>query len=53
MQTIWVYGDAESVLAKYPQPPSVNGYLEYGGDAYGNDAYDPLTDGIYGGPQSH
>ena len=24
--------------------PDVSGYLNYGGDAYGNDSYDPLVD---------
>lgn len=39
MQTLWVVGDAEqirSVPLEYSQ-----GYLDYGGDAYGNDTHDP------------
>lgn len=48
MQTSWVFGDAKSILARFPAQPYVNGYLTYGGDAYGNDTYDPFADGIYG-----
>lgn len=44
MQTVWVFGNASSILAKFPSPPYVDGYLEFGGDAYGNDTYDPLVD---------
>ncbi|KEF57337.1 L-ascorbate oxidase [Exophiala aquamarina CBS 119918] len=43
MQTVWVFGNASSILAKFPNPPYINGYLDYGGDAYGNDTYDPLV----------
>ena len=47
MQTIWVFGDAPSILAKFPVQPYVSGYLTYGGDAYGNESYDPFADGVY------
>ncbi|KAL6241434.1 hypothetical protein RBB50_011698 [Rhinocladiella similis] len=43
MQTVWVFGNASSILAKFPTQPYVNGYLSFGGDAYGNDTYDPLV----------
>lgn len=43
MQTVWVFGNASSILARFPAPPYINGYLNYGGDAYGNDTYDPLA----------
>lgn len=46
-QTVWVFGDASSILARFPVQPYINGYLEYGGDVYGNDSYDPFADGIY------
>ncbi|KAI1339851.1 multicopper oxidase [Xylariaceae sp. FL0016] len=42
MQTVWVFGDAASILREIPEP-YVAGYLEYGGSAYGNDSYDPLV----------
>ncbi|KAL7619465.1 hypothetical protein AAE478_010004 [Parahypoxylon ruwenzoriense] len=42
MQTVWVFGDAISILQEIP-PPYISGYLEYGGDAYGNETYDPLV----------
>ena len=42
MQTVWVFGNASSILARFPEVPFVNGYLNYGGDAYGNDTYDPF-----------
>ncbi|KAI5859794.1 putative multicopper oxidase [Durotheca rogersii] len=42
MQTVWVFGDAASILREIP-PPYINGYLEYGGNAYGNETYDPLV----------
>ncbi|CAJ2509494.1 Uu.00g145200.m01.CDS01 [Anthostomella pinea] len=42
MQTAWVYGDAASILKEIPEP-YIAGYLTYGGDAYGNDTYDPLV----------
>lgn len=43
MQTVWVFGDAEEVLSRFPDPPYVDGYLNYGGDAYGNSSYDPFV----------
>lgn len=39
MQTVWVHGDAVDLLSV--GRPDVDGYLEYGGDAYGNSSYDP------------
>ncbi|KAI0595970.1 L-ascorbate oxidase [Biscogniauxia sp. FL1348] len=42
MQTVWVFGDAASILREIPEP-YINGYLDYGGSAYGNDTYDPLV----------
>ncbi|KAI2606758.1 putative multicopper oxidase [Hypoxylon sp. NC1633] len=42
MQTVWVFGDALSILREIP-PPYISGYLDYGGDAYGNETYDPLV----------
>ena len=36
MNTVWVFGDREDVLGKLGEPPYGRGYLEYGGDAYGN-----------------
>ncbi|KAF2731143.1 L-ascorbate oxidase [Polyplosphaeria fusca] len=42
MQTAWVFGDAGEIVAKAPVP-YVQGYLEYGGSAYGNATYDPLV----------
>lgn len=51
MQTVWVFGDAEQVMA-LPKA-DVEGYLTYGGDAYGNSSHAPdvvhfseLNDGI-------
>ncbi|RMZ84255.1 hypothetical protein DV738_g803, partial [Chaetothyriales sp. CBS 135597] len=44
MQTVWVFGNTSEILAKFPSQPYVNGYLTYGGDAYGNSSYDPLVD---------
>ncbi|RMD40596.1 hypothetical protein DV735_g4534, partial [Chaetothyriales sp. CBS 134920] len=44
MQTVWVFGNTSEILAKFPSQPYVNGYLTYGGDAYGNGSYDPLVD---------
>lgn len=39
MQTVWIFGDAKEVMAL----PKVNveGYLTYGGDAYGNSSHTP------------
>lgn len=42
MQTVWVFGDALAILREIP-PPYINGYLDYGGNAYGNETYDPLV----------
>jgi hypothetical protein len=41
MQTVWVFGNIEDILEEIPQP-YIDGYLQYGGSAYGNDTYDPL-----------
>lgn len=39
MQTVWIHGDAKDLLT-IPRP-DVDGYLEYGGDAYGNVSHAP------------
>lgn len=39
MQTVWVFGDTADIL-KLPRP-EVEGYLVYGGGAYGNVTHDP------------
>lgn len=49
MQTVWVFGNEQQIMARFPSEPYVSGYLTYGGDAYGNASYDPLVDGVYGG----
>lgn len=43
MNTVWVFGEAEDILKKFPATPYVNGYLDYGGSAYGSDTTDPLV----------
>ncbi|TLD05506.1 uncharacterized protein PgNI_09088 [Pyricularia grisea] len=43
MQTVWVLGTAAEILKKFPSTPYVNGYLTFGGNAYGNATYDPLV----------
>lgn len=42
MQTVWVMGNA-SEITHGRSPDLVEGYLNYGGDAYGNASYDPLV----------
>ncbi|KAI1469090.1 putative multicopper oxidase [Daldinia caldariorum] len=42
MQTVWVFGDAVSILREIP-PPYISGYLDYGGNAYGSETDDPLV----------
>lgn len=42
MITVWVFGRADEILKKAPSP-YIDGYLTYGGSAYGNDTYDPLV----------
>ncbi|ORY60851.1 L-ascorbate oxidase [Pseudomassariella vexata] len=42
MQTVWVFGNATDILTEIPQP-YLDGYLEFGGSAYGNASYDPLV----------
>ena len=41
MQTVWVFGDAEEIT----QLPTVDveGYLTYGGNAYGNSSHEPVV----------
>ncbi|KAK2591095.1 hypothetical protein QQS21_011229 [Conoideocrella luteorostrata] len=39
MQTVWIHGDAEDIVKV--GRPAVQGYLEYGGDAYGNETHAP------------
>lgn len=41
MQTVWIMGNASEITA-IPQPYA-EGYLSYGGSAYGNASYDPLV----------
>lgn len=42
MQTVWSFGDAADILGRFPDP-YVSGYLDYGGDAYGNATFDPVV----------
>ncbi|QDS68174.1 hypothetical protein FKW77_010455 [Venturia effusa] len=42
MQSVWSFGDAEDILGRFPDP-YVSGYLEYGGDAYGNKTSNPMV----------
>ena len=41
MQSVWVFGDADDIR-KVPKP-MVEGYLHYGGGAYGNTMHDPCV----------
>lgn len=41
MQTVWVMGNSTQITAH--SEPYVQGYLDFGGNAYGNDTYDPLV----------
>ena len=46
MQSVWLFGDAEDIL-KVPKP-MVEGYLIYGGGAYGNVTHDACVVHHYG-----
>ena len=41
MQTVWVMGNATEITHR--TEPYVQGYLKFGGSAYGNASYDPLV----------
>ncbi|KAL8386837.1 hypothetical protein RB595_010353 [Gaeumannomyces hyphopodioides] len=43
MQTVWVFGNASQILARFPQQPYIAGYLDFGGSAYGNGTRDPMV----------
>lgn len=47
MATVWVFGDADSILKKFPSTPYVSGYLDYGSSAYGSDAHDPFVNHFF------
>lgn len=42
MQTVWVFGNESQIFERFPEEPYVQGYLKYGGSAYGNNTYDPF-----------
>lgn len=42
MRTVWVIGNGTQIRVDAPEP-YVQGYLYYGGSAYGNASYDPLV----------
>ncbi|KAI9735469.1 MAG: hypothetical protein M1818_006475 [Claussenomyces sp. TS43310] len=48
MQTVWVMGNA-SEITRGRSPDFMEGYLNYGGDAYGNASYDPLVNHHFDG----
>lgn len=48
MNTVWVFGDASDILKKFPETPFVEGYLQYGGSAYGNATVDPMVNHWFG-----
>lgn len=41
MSTAWIVGNYSQLIDLWPKPPYISGYLDYGGDAYGNATYDP------------
>jgi L-ascorbate oxidase len=43
MNVIWVFGDAKAIKEKFPSPPYIEGYLQYGGSAYGNHTHFPTV----------
>lgn len=43
MATVWVFGDADDILTKFPTLPFTQGYLDYGGSAYGNESVQPVV----------
>jgi FtsP/CotA-like multicopper oxidase with cupredoxin domain len=49
MNTVWVFGERDDLVNKFPQLPYVSGYLEYGGDAYGNETRPPTVEHWFGG----
>ena len=46
MQASWVMGNA-SQITRDVSPDLVEGYMTYGGNAYGNSTYDPLVTHFY------
>ncbi|KAJ4258939.1 Multicopper oxidase aurL2 [Fusarium torreyae] len=47
MATVWVFGDAAAIRSKFPAAPYSQGYLEYGGSAYGSEKYPPSVNHYY------
>ncbi|KPI37991.1 L-ascorbate oxidase [Cyphellophora attinorum] len=45
MQTVWIMGDAADIMQ---DSVGVEGYLEYGGNAYGSEGHAPLVNHHYG-----
>ncbi|KAF2157040.1 multicopper oxidase [Myriangium duriaei CBS 260.36] len=43
MNTVFIFGNAQDMRSKFPLPPYITGYLQYGGDAYGNKTIDPVV----------
>ncbi|KAH7242664.1 Cupredoxin [Fusarium tricinctum] len=47
MATVWVFGDAEDIRGKFPAVPYTQGYLNYGGSAYGSEDTQPVVNHYY------
>lgn len=47
MATVWVFGDAEDIRGKFPAVPYTQGYLNYGGSAYGSEDTEPVVNHYY------
>ncbi|KAM0427435.1 hypothetical protein ACHAQK_012032 [Fusarium lateritium] len=47
MATVWVFGDAEDIRGKFPAAPYTQGYLNYGGSAYGSEDTEPVVNHYY------
>ncbi|KAF2225409.1 Cupredoxin [Elsinoe ampelina] len=43
MNTVWVYGDAKALLTKFPSVPYIQGYLDFGGSAFGKEGQPPVV----------
>ncbi|PHH69088.1 hypothetical protein CDD82_88 [Ophiocordyceps australis] len=43
MNTVWVFGERDDIVNKFPELPYTQGYTEFGGSAYGNRNRDPVV----------
>ncbi|PFH61463.1 hypothetical protein XA68_17294 [Ophiocordyceps unilateralis] len=48
MNTVWIFGDTPALMSRFPTAPFTEGYLKFGGEAYGSADKSPVVNHHFG-----